>query len=294
MLYIAYKAVPSWWRFLNSVGRWAYARNGRYVCVICPDDVFSSFAVASSLLEKSLQNDNDILAELASKPAVLLAEDGVHSVRGIYRGLQEIDGHTFCKFERARCIQYVPPSRLDGMIIPKSSSTTKWLQKKETKQRVSQREMNVASARIVGNRVALLEASRMNVFSIDHDGLNLTRSIGDILKIEDAGNIPSRVYAIKILSARGQYGVETGFEIWSGDIPEKEPAAHQSVVCCLAANDGNVASKADRFMEQLTGRMGQLGWKPLIIDGDCQDGEFSGILEHKPANVEIAALEYRG
>lgn len=294
ILYTTHKAIPRWWSFLNAVGGWAYAETGRYVCLVCPDEVFSSFAVASALLEKSLQNNKDILDELESKPDVLLSEDGFHAVRAVYQGRKEINGDCFCKFQRVKATQYVPPNRLDGMVIPKTTGADDWLKKTERKERVSQHQLEVPSTRIVGNKAALLEASKLEAFSVEFGSILLSRSIGDILKIEGAKKLPRHMEAIKLLSSRSQHAVETDFEIWSGDIPQQEPSADQSVVCCLAANDINLAYKADAFIEQFIGRMGQLGWKPLTVDGECPDEEFSEVLEHKPANVEIAALAYRG
>ncbi|SDW89594.1 hypothetical protein SAMN05443545_103144 [Aidingimonas halophila] len=294
ILYTSRRSMPDWWEFLNAIGQWAYARVGLYVCVVCPDDVFSSFAVASSLLEKSHQNDKDILDELESKPNVLLSEDGLNAVRAIYLGLEEINGDYLCKFQRTSLTQYVPPSRLDGMVIPKTSRAGDWLKKIERKERVSQHQLNVASTRIIGNRTALMEAARLEVFSVDFCGSLLSRSLGDILKVEGTKNLPRHTEAIKLLSSRTQGTVQSEFEIWSGDIPPQEPSPQQSVVCCLGANDVNLAYKAATFTEQLTGRMGQLGWYPLIIDGECPDEEFSELLERKPADVEISALAFQG
>lgn len=93
--------MPEWWYFLQSIGQWALERKGVYICAICPDEVFSSYAVASAILPQE-NNYLDIYTQLQSSPFVLITtnENPSKGYRAYYCGDEYNNGQLCCYFQR--------------------------------------------------------------------------------------------------------------------------------------------------------------------------------------------------
>ncbi|QIQ21006.1 hypothetical protein [Zophobihabitans entericus] len=285
--------MPEWWYFLQSIGKWAFTNKGTYICAICPDDIFSSYAVASSILP-SENTSIDIHMQLKSSPFVLITTDEMpdKGQRAYYCGDEEMNGQLLCCFQRVKnTIQKKPVSELTKNIVLCTHDGKKedWLLKTDRLYDAVKKHHVSERLNLIGNKTQLLESA--NNFSLSVNGK--TQLLSEYLGILGGEQVLSYQALINVISSQN-INCQEQTQIWSGNIPSRHPQKDQSIVCCLSASDVNLDEKVQRFLTHYTQHLGQTGWRPEVKNGLFESGGLQSLCQKKPNTIGLSVLSYKG
>lgn len=287
------KELPEWWYFLKSIGKWAIVHSGTYICVICPDDIFSSYAIASSILPEE-NVSLDIYTQLQSSPFVLITTDDTPNkgYRAYYDGDEFVNDQLLCCFRRVNdIIQKKSQLELEKNIVLCTYDGKKedWLLKIDRLYDTVKKNHVSNRLTLIGNKAQLIETANNISLFVN----NSPQFFSEYLGILGGKNVLPYQAFINIISSQ-HTNCQEKIQIWSGNIPEYHPKKEQSIICCLSASDANLDEKIQRFLTHYIQHLGQSGWRPEFKNGICENDNLKLLSLKKPNHIGISILSYKG
>ena len=285
--------LPSWWSFLNEIGQWGYENKGCYVCVIAPDEIYSSLALLSSFIQLEKTPDISILKHLEVQPFCYFKQgdkwfkskfihqgnDGFNTFEIHSNGRQIIKSTDLAS--RVRCVK--------REIIDMHSQP--WVTNIRRGHKVEYMQTVSSKILIYGNKVKLYDAINQCRFSVTIKEKEYPFSMGNLLGVVGSKNESVGNENVFIHSHINPKKEDSDLEIWAGFIPKILPEESCSVIITLRANDPDLEEKIDEFLRirrQLLGRK----WKSLIKNEAIQCDKLKEIITKKPNNIGITAYKY--